>query len=71
MRNDDSIGPHSGRDVRGLDVVELGRPDEDVPVEVSEHPFGARLGAVDGDDAEVLGSDLLNAGMDRAANPDL
>ena len=39
---------------------------EDAAVEVGEHPFGAGLGAVDGDDAEVLGPDGLDPGVDGA-----
>ena len=38
-----------------------GGRDEDVAVEVGEHPLGAGLGTVEADDAEVLGSDLLDA----------
>ncbi len=38
----------------------------DISIEIGEHPFGTGLGAIDGDDAEVLGPDLLDPGMDRA-----
>jgi len=40
---------------------------QDVAVEISEHPLGARLGAIDRDDAEVLGADLLDARVECAA----
>jgi hypothetical protein len=57
-------------------VLDGGRFDEDVPIEIGEHPFGAGLGAIDGDDAEVLGADVLDPGMhgsrglgDREAAP--
>ena len=39
---------------------------DDISIEIGEHPFGTGLGAIDGDDAEVLGPDLLDPGMDRA-----
>jgi hypothetical protein len=47
--------------------AEKGGRQEDLAVEVDEHPLGASLGAVDGDDAEVLGADVLNARVDDAA----
>ena len=47
-------------------VLDDGRGDEDAAVEVGEHPLGAGLGAVDGDDAEVLRPDGLDPGVDRA-----
>jgi hypothetical protein len=50
----------------GAVVLDDGRRDEDLAVEVGKHPLGAGLGTVDGDDAEVLGPDLLNARMDGA-----
>src|SRR5262245_43565303 len=37
-----------------------GRKDEDFAIEVGEHPFAAGLGAVDADDAEVLGPGALD-----------
>jgi hypothetical protein len=40
--------------------------DEDVAEEVGEHPFGAGLGTIDGDDAKVFGSDLLDARVEGA-----
>jgi hypothetical protein len=39
---------------------------EDVAIEIGEHPFGAGLGTIDGNDAEVLGPDRLDPGMDRS-----
>jgi hypothetical protein len=33
-------------------------------VEVGEHPLEAALGAIDGEDAEVFGADLLDAGKE-------
>ncbi len=47
-------------------VLDLGLLDQDVAVEIGEHPFRAGLGTIDGDDAEVLRSDLLDPGLDRA-----
>jgi hypothetical protein len=43
------------------------RRDADAAVEVGEEELGARLGAVDADDAEVFGPDLLDAWMQHAA----
>jgi hypothetical protein len=40
--------------------------DEDSAVEIGEHDFGPRLGTVDAEDAEVLGSDGLDPGMKDA-----
>src|SRR6266850_5177799 len=40
---------------------------QDVAVEIGEHPLGAGLGAIDRDDAEVFGTDLLDARMKSAA----
>jgi hypothetical protein len=55
----------------GLEVAagvgQGGGLEQDVAVEVGEQPLGAGLGAVDGDDAEVLGPDLLDAGDQLAA----
>ena len=45
----------------GAGVLDGGQGDEDAAVEVGEQPGGAGLGAVDGDNAEVLGSDGLDA----------
>ena len=36
--------------------------DQNLAVEVDEHPLGAGLGTIDGDDAEVLGADGPDAG---------
>ena len=40
--------------------------DQDAAVEIGEHPLGARLGTVDGDDAKVLRLSLLDPGMQGA-----
>jgi hypothetical protein len=34
---------------------------------ITEHPLEAGLGAIDADDAEVFGADVLDAGMNEAA----
>ena len=47
-------------------MLDGGGWNEDVAIEIGEHPFGAGLGTIDGDDAEVLRSDLLDPGMDRS-----
>jgi hypothetical protein len=39
---------------------------EDVTEEVGEHPLGSRFGTIDADDAEVLGSDFLDARVKSA-----
>ena len=44
-----------------------GGRDQDVAVEVAQHPFGASLGAIDADEAEVLGADALHPRVDDAA----
>ena len=44
-----------------------GGRDEDAAVEVGEQQLGACLGAVEADDAEVFGSDLLDARVEHAA----
>ena len=49
-----------------LVVFDHGGGDEDAAVEVGEHPLGAGLGTIDGHDAEVLGADLLDPGMERS-----
>jgi hypothetical protein len=48
------VGDHRGRD-------------ENAAVEVGEEELGAGLGAVEADDAEVFGTDLLDARMKDAA----
>lgn len=58
---DESVEPGSG-------VVDDGGLNEDIPVGVDEHPFGAGLGAVD-DDAEVCGAGLLDPGVDGPRAP--
>jgi len=47
-------------------VLDDGQGDEDAAVEGGEPPGGAGLGRVDGDDAEVLGSDGLDARGEQA-----
>ena len=47
----------------GSVVGDGGGRDEDAAVEVGEEELGAGLGAVEAEDAEVFGSDLLDAGM--------
>src|SRR5262249_26348365 len=58
-----------GQGGSGLDALlgHLGGGHQDVAVKVAEHPLEARLGTIDGDDAEVLRPDRLHAGMDDAA----
>src|SRR5207244_11357192 len=55
-------GVEVGPGVRGL-----GGRDEDPTVEVGEQPLGAGLVAVEADDAEVIRADLLDAGVQDAA----
>ena len=43
-------------------VFDLGLFDQDAAVEIGEHPFGAGLGTIGGNDAKVLRSDLLDPG---------
>ena len=54
----------------GLEAVtgvgDYERFDQNIAEEVGEHPLGPGLGAVDADDAEVLGPDLLDTGMDSS-----
>ena len=47
----------------GAVVFDDGGWQEDVSEEVGEHPLGSRFGTIDADDAEVLGSDFLDAGV--------
>ncbi len=47
-------------------VFDEGRADEHTTVEVGEHPLGAGLGAVDGDDPEVFRPDSLDTRGDHA-----
>ena len=54
--------PHGGPKT-GLIMLDDGGWDEDSAVEVGEHDFGPSLGAIDAEDAEVLGSDGLDPGM--------
>jgi len=57
--------PHGGLKT-GLIVRDGGRFDEDPAVEIGEHHFGPGLGAIDAEDAEVLGSDGLDPGMEHS-----
>jgi hypothetical protein len=50
----------------GAVVGDGGGRQEDAAVEVGEEELGPRLGTVDADDAEVFGSDLLDAGVEHA-----
>lgn len=49
----------------GAGVVEEGGRHQHLAEEVGEHPLGAVLGAIDADDAEVIGADLLDTGVER------
>src|SRR5262249_8115316 len=51
----------------GAGVLDRGQRNQDAAIEVGEHPVGAGLGRVDGDDAEVLGADRLDARGQEAA----
>ncbi len=47
-------------------VSDLGGRDQNIAVEVGKHPFGACLGTIDTDDAEVLRTDFLDPSMHDA-----
>jgi hypothetical protein len=55
----------------GVEVVAIvsddGGRDEDAAIEVGKKQLGARLGAVEAEDAKVFGSDVLDARMKYAA----
>jgi hypothetical protein len=51
----------------GTLVSDGGRGEEHPAIEVGEEELGAGLGAVEADDAEVLGTDLLDARVEDAA----
>jgi hypothetical protein len=51
----------------GTRVFDGGGRNQDAAVEISEQQLGANLGTVETDDAEVFGSDLLDAGMKQTA----
>jgi hypothetical protein len=57
---------NAGREVgeRLAGMLDRRRVDEDVAIEIGEHPFGPGLDTIDGDDAEVLGANLLDHGVD-------
>lgn len=48
-------------------VLNRGGRNEDATIKITQHPLEAILGAVDADDSKVLGSDLLNSGLDDAS----
>jgi hypothetical protein len=48
----------------GSVVCDGGGWDENAAVEVSEEELGSELGTVKANDAEVFGSDVLDAGME-------
>ena len=50
----------------GSGVLHVGRRHQNVGIEIGEHPLRACFGAVNGDDAETFGSDLLDAVVDFA-----
>lgn len=50
----------------GAVMVDGSRRQEDAAVEVGEEKLGACFGAVEADDAEVLGADKLDAGVEYA-----
>jgi hypothetical protein len=50
----------------GTVVRNVGGWNEDTAVEVSEEELGAKLGAIEADDAEMFGTDLLDAWMQYA-----
>jgi hypothetical protein len=51
----------------GPGMSDLGGRNQDAAIEVSEEELGTDLGTVETDDAEMFGSDLLDAGMEDAA----
>jgi len=51
----------------GAVVFDDGWRDDDVAVEVTQHPFGPGLGTIDTDNAEVLGPYLLHPRVDDPA----
>ena len=51
----------------GAVMLDDGRRDDDVAVEIAEHPLGTGLGTINADDAEVFGPYLLDARMNDAA----
>jgi hypothetical protein len=48
-------------------VLDRCRRDEHSAIEVGQHPLRTGLGAIDGDDAEALGPNFLDARLDYAA----
>ena len=51
----------------GPRVLDEGGRDQDAAVEIGEQQLGADLGTVEADDAEVFGTDLLDARMKQPA----
>src|SRR5438128_9764478 len=51
----------------GAVVFDNGWRDDDVAVEISKHPLGSGLGAINADDAKVLRTYILDARMDNTA----
>src|SRR5262249_45055322 len=51
----------------GVGMGHLRRWDEYIAIEVAEHELGAGLGTIHADDAEMLGTHLLDAGVNDAA----
>ncbi len=51
----------------GAVVLDGGGRNQDVAIEIGEEELGAELGTVKADDAEVIGADLLDAGVPSAA----
>lgn len=48
-------------------MLDLGWPDEDLSVEVTEHPLGSCLGTIDRDDAKAFRTDFPNTVLDNTA----
>jgi hypothetical protein len=51
----------------GSVVGDRGGRDEDAAIEIGEEELGAEFGTVEADDAEVFGSDVLDARMEQSA----
>ena len=56
-----------GRCQRDAVVLHGREGEQDIAIEVAQHPLGARLGTIDADNAEVLRSNLLDPGVNDAA----
>jgi hypothetical protein len=55
---------HPSQSARGM--LNAGRFDKDLAIEVAQHPFRSAFGTVDRDDAEVFRSNRLNPLLDLA-----